>query len=139
MELIAKKYRVLKTLGHGAMGDVFLVLPPRGDPVALKLLKTMESKEDSNALSQFENEFKVLKKLAHHNIGRIYDYGYDEESAKVFFTLPWLKGTDIYQYTKNFTFEECEALFVQTLRAINYLHQKGIFHCDLKPGNIYIR
>ena len=138
MELIAKKYRVLKTLGHGAMGDVFLVLPPRGDPVALKLLKTMESKEDSNALSQFENEFKVLKKLAHPNIGRIYDYGYDEESAKVFFTLPWLKGTDIYQYTKNFTFEECEALFVQTLRAINYLHQKGIFHCDLKPGNIYI-
>lgn len=138
MDTIAKKYRILKSLGQGAMGEVFLVLPPRGDPVALKLLKTLDEKAGKNASEQFENEFKVLKRLSHPNIGRIYDYGYDETSNKVFFTMPWLKGTDIYAATKDLPFEQCEEYFVQTLRALNTLHQKNLFHCDLKPGNIYV-
>ena len=69
-EVIAKKFRILKTLGQGAMGEVFLVLPPRGDPVALKLLKTMEGGKNDAAIEQFENEFKVLKKLSHPNIAQ---------------------------------------------------------------------
>lgn len=138
MDTIAKKYRILKSLGQGAMGEVFLVLPPRGDPVALKLLKTLDEKAGKNAAEQFENEFKVLKRLSHPNIGRIYDYGYDEASHKVFFTMPWLKGTDLFAATKDLPFEQCEEYFVQTLRALNTLHQKNLFHCDLKPGNIYI-
>ena len=140
MDAIAKKYRILKSLGQGAMGEVFLVLPPppKTDPVALKLLKTLEGKSNTAAMEQFENEFKVLKRLSHPNIGQIYDYGYDDELKKVFFTLPWLKGTDIFNYTQDLNFDACEELFVQTLRALNYLHQKSIFHCDLKPGNIFI-
>lgn len=137
-ELIADKYRVLKTLGQGGMGEVYLVLPPRGDPVALKLLKTADSANQQAAVTQFENEFRVLKKLSHPNIGRIYDYGYDNEQKKVYFTSPWLKGVDIFSATNNFPFEKCEDLFVQLLRALNYLHQKGIIHCDLKPGNVYV-
>ena len=138
MDLIAKKYRVLKTLGKGAMGEVYLVLPPRGDPVALKLLRTVENTDPKSAVSQLENEFRVLKRLSHPNIGRIYDYGYDEELKKVYFTSPWLKGSDLFHATKDLPFEECEDLFVQLLRAINYLHQKGIIHCDLKPGNVFV-
>ncbi|MBI2338808.1 MAG: tetratricopeptide repeat protein [Deltaproteobacteria bacterium] len=138
MELIAKKYRVLKSLGQGAMGEVFLVLPPRGEPVALKLLKSFEPASGQAAISQFENEFKVLKKLSHPNIGKIGDYGFDPEQKKVFFTSPWLKGTDLYAATDGLPFEKCEDYFVQVLRAINYLHQKGIIHCDLKPGNIFV-
>ncbi len=137
MDLIHDKYRVLKTLGQGAMGEVYLVLPPRGDPVALKLLKTGEG-DATAAIQQFENEFKVLKKLSHPNIGRIHDYGYAEELGKVYFTSPWLKGTDLYVATKSLPFEKIEDLFVQMLRALNYLHQKGIIHCDLKPGNVFI-
>ncbi len=138
MELVAKKYRVLKSLGTGAMGEVFLVLPPRGDPVALKLLKSLEAAGSEAALSQFENEFKTLKKLSHPNIGKIFDYGYDEELKKVFFTSPWLRGSDLYVATQDLSFDKCEEYFVQMLRALNYLHQKGLIHCDLKPGNIFV-
>ncbi|MBX7149635.1 tetratricopeptide repeat protein [bacterium] len=136
MEQIAHKFRVLKNLGSGAMGEVYLVMPPKGDPVALKLLKTSENQKA--AIEQFENEFKVLKKLSHPNIGRIFDFGFDDESQKVFFTSPWLKGCDLFAATNNLSFEKCEDMFVQVLRAVNYLHQKGIIHCDLKPGNIYV-
>lgn len=138
MNVIAKKYHVLKTLGQGAMGEVYLVLPPKGDPVALKLLKALDPKSNKEAMEQFENEFRVLKRLSHPHIGRIYDYGYDEELQKVFFTLPWLKGTDIYKATENLDFKKCEEFFVQMFRALNHLHQKDLIHCDLKPGNVYI-
>src|SRR5687767_4217784 len=132
MDLIAKKYRVLKSLGQGAMGEVFLVLPPRGEPVALKLLKTTETGSQKSAIEQFENEFKVLKKLSHPNIGKIFDYGYDPELKKVYFTTPWLKGTDLFIATKDTPYPKVEEYFVQLLRALNYLHQKGLIHCDLK-------
>lgn len=138
MDLIAKKYRVLKTLGQGAMGEVFLVLPPRGEPVALKLLKTGEASGQKSAVEQFENEFKVLKKLSHPNIGKIFDYGYDPELKKVYFTSPWLKGCDLFAATKDLPYQKVEEYFVQMLRALNYLHQKGIIHCDLKPGNVFV-
>lgn len=138
MDLIAKKYRVLKTLGQGAMGEVYLVLPPHGDPVALKLLKTAEDQNQEAAIQQFENEFKVLKKLSHPNIGQIFDYGFDAEQKKVYFTSPWLKGTDLFTATKDLPYEKCEEYFVQLLRALNYLHQKKIIHCDLKPGNVFV-
>jgi serine/threonine protein kinase/tetratricopeptide (TPR) repeat protein len=138
METVAKKYKVLKELGQGAMGDVYLVMPPRGEPVALKLLKTLDEKSSQNAIEQFENEFKTLKRLSHPNVGQIYDYGYDENLKKVFFTSPWLKGGDIFESTRGLDFEKCENLFVQVLRALNYLHQKNVIHCDLKPGNIYV-
>src|SRR3989338_9012272 len=101
MDMIAKKYPVLKSLGTGAMGEVFLVLNPRGDAVALKLLKSAEPIQSAAAISQFENEFKVLKKLSHPNIGKIFDYGFDEEQKKVFFTSPWLKGCDLFTATKD--------------------------------------
>lgn len=121
------------------MGEVFLVLPPRGEPVALKLLKTLDDENAARkAIDQFENEFKVLKKLSHPNIAQIYDYGYDESLKKVFFTCPWLEGSDIFTATQNLEFEECEEVFVQALRALNYLHQKDLIHCDLKPGNIFV-
>lgn len=138
LDLIAKKYRVLKDLGQGAMGDVYLVLPPRGEPVALKLLKSLDAQTNSEAIKQFENEFQTLKRLRHPNIGQIFDYGYDDVLQKVFFTLPWLKGKDIYEYSNGLGFEACENLFVQVLRALNYLHQKKVIHCDLKPANIFV-
>ena len=50
MDTIAGKYRILKELGSGAMGDVYLVMPPRGEPVALKLLKSVENDSDNNDL-----------------------------------------------------------------------------------------
>lgn len=138
MEMIGKKYRVIKLLGQGAMGEVYLVSPPRGEPVALKLLKTGELKNQKAAVEQFENEFKVLKKLSHPNIGHIHDYGYDEELDRIYFTSPWLRGSDLFAATSASTNEQIEELLVQLLRALNYLHQKNIIHCDLKPGNIFV-
>lgn len=139
MDLIANKYRVLKKLGTGSMGEVYLVLPPRGDPVAIKLLKTSDdSRNMKMAIEQFENEFKVLKKLSHPNIGEIYDYGFDQESQRVYFTSKWLKGEDLFIATKGLDFSEMEDYFIQVLRALNYLHQKNIIHCDIKPGNVIV-
>jgi serine/threonine protein kinase/tetratricopeptide (TPR) repeat protein len=140
VEWIDGKYKILQKLGAGFGGSVYLV-EYRDKKIALKQLKMPEA---GAGLSQeeiqenFKQEFSTLKNLNHPHILRILDFGYDAEADFYYFTTEYIEGKDIFQATRQCSFEEIEDLFVQTLRALSYLHSHKVYHLDIKPANIMV-
>jgi len=136
---IDNRYSIVKELGAGFSGEVFLVEDATGQK-ALKFLKPIQmnvSREE--ALSNFKNEFTVLSALNHPGIAQILDFGYDTHLEKYFFTTEFIAGQDFFKATEGKSFEEIEDLAIQVLRALNYLHNRGIYHLDIKPQNILVQ
>lgn len=138
MKWIDGKYEIIRTLGGGGFSDVYLVKSPDGE-VALKLLKTeVTLRPSEKTLICFKNEFNILKNLSHPNIARILDFGLDEKLMQYYFTAEHVEGTDTYNSTKGKDIATIINLFVQALRALEYLHSYRIFHFDIKAGNLLV-
>lgn len=138
MKWVDKKYEIIRSLGGGAFSDVYLVKGPEGR-VALKLLKTeITMRPSEQNLICFKNEFSILKNLSHPNIARILDFGLDEELMQYYFTSELVPGTDVYTATTSADIRTIVDLFVQALRALEYLHSFRIFHFDIKAANLLV-
>jgi len=136
--LIGGKYEMIKKLGSGFSGEVLLAKYASG-LYALKFLKSSPtgfSKEE--AIANFKNEFTLLKELSHPHVARIEDFGYQSDQDQYFFTTEFIDGPNLFQALKDRPIEEAENLFVQGLRALEYLHSHAIYHFDLKPENILV-
>ncbi len=140
MKLIDGKYEILKKLGEGFGGAVYLV-QANGKQVALKQLHMRSSHELlslEEILDNFKQEFTTLIKLNHPHILRILDFGFDSKENFYYFTTEYIEGVNIFEATRNSPPEEIEDLFVQILRALSYLHSQRIYHLDIKPLNILV-
>jgi len=138
MKPIDQKYEVLRPLGAGMSGEVLLVRDRGGPEIALKLLKQWRPGiAEAEALESFKREFSVLKNLNHPNIARILDFGRDEE-GRYYFTSEYVEGADFFEATRGKSPEVIEDRVVQALRALEYLHSRGIYHLDIKPANLLV-
>jgi len=135
-KVIANRYEVKKLLGEGLAGKVYLVKDGlrEGTPLALKLLET----PDAHHLELMRHEFSILTKLRHPGIARVYDFGFDEESGFWFYTSEYIEGRNMVKAGKKSGFAGMARLFAQVLRALQYVHSRGIIHYDVKPGNIIV-
>jgi transcriptional regulator with GAF, ATPase, and Fis domain/serine/threonine protein kinase len=135
---IDQRYEVIKILGSGFSGEVFLVRD--GEELkALKFLKKVQmnvSREEG--LANFKNEFSILKELNHPNIARIMDFGFEPRQLKYYFTTEFIEGCELGNGCAGQPIDVIEKLIVQVLRALNYLHSRGIYHFDIKPQNILV-
>jgi serine/threonine protein kinase/tetratricopeptide (TPR) repeat protein len=134
------KYQVIKSLGEGFGGSVFLV--EKDDQwVALKQLRMRTDHQclsPEEILDNFKQEFSTLKNLNHPHILRILDFGFDPKENFYYFTTEYIEGKNIYEATRDLIPEEIEELFVQAFRALSYLHSHQVYHFDIKPTNILI-
>jgi eukaryotic-like serine/threonine-protein kinase len=132
-------YRLLRELGRGGMGSVWLAERDDGTfkrSVALKLPHVSWS----DALAQrFMRERDILASLEHPNIARLYEAGADEY-GRPFLAMQYVEGQPIDQYCreKNLTIRECLTLILQVARAVAHAHARLVVHRDLKPGNILV-
>ncbi|MBL8745521.1 MAG: protein kinase, partial [Phycisphaerae bacterium] len=134
------EYRILKQIGAGGMGLVYLA--QRGDStfsqtVALKVIKKgMDSEE---IVRRFELERQLLSGLNHPNIARLIDGGTTED-GRPFFALEYVDGQPIDKYcdANKLSTRDRLALFRKVCAAVHYAHQNLIVHRDLKPGNVLI-
>ncbi|MCE9624799.1 MAG: protein kinase [Deltaproteobacteria bacterium] len=138
MQTIDHDYQVLKTLGQGLAGEVFLVEKGK-QKLALKLLKqAIANLSPQEAAAHFKAEFSILKQLSHPHIAKILDFGTDGQSDRHYYTSEFVDGGDIYAGTRKADPEQLEELFIQALRALEYLHTHRIPHFDIKPENLLL-
>lgn len=133
-------FRVIRRLGAGGMGTVYLAARAEGEfdqQVAIKLIKRgMDSEE---ILDRFFGERRILAQLEHPNIARLIDGGVTE-SGQPYFAMEYVDGMPITEYCdqQNLSIDRRLALFVTVCGAVQYAHQNLVVHRDLKPGNILI-
>ena len=133
-------YRLVRELGRGGMGLVFLAVRDDGTfrkNVALKVL--LQERVNQEFLQRFRQERQVLAALDHPNIARILDGG-DTSEGMPFYVMEFVEGSPIEQYCEkpSVSLQDRIHLFQQVCSAVHYLHQHLIVHRDLKPSNIMV-
>jgi len=133
------RYRILRPLGEGGMGTVYLAeqLEPIRRRVALKVVKF--GMDTAQVLARFNNERQALAMMDHPNIAQIHDAGATKK-GRPYFVMEYIEGAPITQYCdqKRMTTRERLGLFLAVCRAVQHAHQKGVIHRDVKPSNVLV-
>ncbi len=131
-------YEILDELGRGGMGVVYRARDTKlGREVAIKVLPA-ELAEDSERLSRFEREAKLLAQLNHPGIATL--HGFEKVDGTPFLVMELVEGETLAERIARgpIPWDEARALFTQIAEAIEAAHGKGVLHRDLKPANIKI-
>jgi serine/threonine protein kinase len=133
------RYKLLKVLGEGGMGIVYLAeqTEPVKREVALKVIKPgMDSKR---VIARFEAEQQTLALMDHRYVAHVYDAGL-APSGRPYFVMEYIDGQSITEFCDQhrLTVEERLHLFLHVCEAVQYAHQKAIVHRDLKPSNVLV-
>jgi serine/threonine protein kinase len=134
-------YRLLRKLGEGGMGSVWLADRVEGgftQQVALKLIRL--GMDSAAVLAQFQRERELLAQLNHSDIARLLDGGLDAQ-GRPWFAMEYVEGIDLHEWIER-THADTHArldLFQRLCRAVAYAHQRLIVHRDLKPSNVLVR
>jgi predicted Ser/Thr protein kinase/DNA-directed RNA polymerase subunit RPC12/RpoP len=133
------RYRILKTLGEGAMGSVYLALDTQlNRRVALKIPK-VDSEEDSKFIARFLREARAAATLSHPNICPVYDVG--EIDNTHFITMAYVQGNPLSDFINPDKLQRDRNVAYVARRialALHEAHINGLVHRDVKPANIMI-
>jgi hypothetical protein len=133
------RYRIDAPLAAGGMGAVYRGTHLKlGSPVAIKLL--LDQYASSRSLrKRFEREAKALAGLRHPNIVAVSDYGLSGDVP--YLVMELLEGETLGRRLKRgpFPHAQVQELIGQLLRALSFVHEQGLVHRDLKPGNVFFQ
>ena len=142
---IIEGYELVKAIGEGGIGSVWLVRKPGADRLfVLKIpkaeaLTTATDVEREGILTSFVEEARVLAGLYHPNVANIIDRGVAE--GMPFLVLEYLIGADLKQYSqaKHMSLFELRQIVSESCAGLAALHSAGLVHRDIKPANIWLR
>ena len=133
-------YRLLRVLGEGGMGQVWLAeqKAPIQRTVALKLIKA--GMDTRAVVARFESERQALALMDHPNIAHVYEAGSTPE-GRPYFVMEYVQGLPITEYCDKhrLSMKDRLQLFMQVCEGVQHAHQKAIIHRDLKPSNWWCR
>lgn len=151
-------YTIYKKISSGGFGIVYLAYNLHGLPVAIKEFfpvnvgnrseknritfpDTKAEKKFLNGLSLFKEEAAIIMRIDHKNIIKVTDFF--EENNTAYIVMPFEYGTTLSKYMskhkETLTEDEIIHFALETTSAIKTVHEHGMVHLDLKPGNIWIR
>jgi serine/threonine protein kinase len=137
--IFARRYRIQRFLGSGAMGYVCCAIDESIDEVvALKVL-SLPIHADPDAYDRFKTELKLARRIRHRNVVQSFDLGFAE--GYPFISMEYIDADNLLKHlTRRTTFDEQSALAImrQVLRGLRAAHDLGIVHRDIKPENILL-
>ncbi|MDB5098534.1 MAG: Serine/threonine protein kinase [Cyanobacteria bacterium RYN_339] len=136
-DILANRYLIERSLGEGAMGQVWLVKDTTtGQTVALKVISKHIAHADRSVL-EFIQEFRLMTQLRHQNCCEVADYG-TLPDGQPYLTMEVVPGQGLDELLP-INGERFEAVLSQILHALGYIHSRGFVHCDLKAANVRVR
>src|SRR5205085_6201392 len=146
------RYRILRTLGSGSMGEVYLVEDRRiNRQVAIKVIRIEaapypDSENTTDLVRLFEREAKAIARLNHPNILPLYDFG-DEvinNTPIAYMVMPYCPAGSLASWLQQrgstpLSPQEAMHFLGQAADALQHAHDNGIIHQDVKPQNFLLR
>ncbi len=138
------KYQIESVLGRGAMGVVYLAHDDAiGRPIAIKVLDLSLAPTErirQDFIQRFTREARAAGRLNHPNIVTIYDAGLDETGRQSYLAMEFLTGMRLDEKLAAgmLTVEESVNILYDIANALDYAHQQGVIHRDIKPTNIFV-
>lgn len=134
------RYRLLKVIGSGGMGAVYLAQDDRLGNARVAMKENLDP--SAEAQDQFINESKILAHLSHPNLPRVRDF-FVERSGRQYMVMDYIEGEDLQDLVERqgpLPHYRALAWMNEIFDAVEYLHgqKQPIIHRDIKPGNIKI-
>jgi len=139
------RYKIIEKIGKGGQATVAKA-EDRTQPgrfVALKIIyfhnRQIEDIYDDNSYQRFHWEFLLTKRLKHPQISTADDYGIDMDNNVIFMARPYLEGhtlTELLNKEGKFSPAEAARIILSIARVLDYIHERDVVHCDLKPSNV---
>jgi non-specific serine/threonine protein kinase/serine/threonine-protein kinase len=133
-------YRIIREIGSGGMGSVFLAERDDGEfsmQVALKIVR--QSIADSEVIARFKQERQILASLHHPNIAVLHDGGLSDK-GEPYLAMEYIEGETLTDYCREraLSITERLQLFLKICSAVTYAHRNLVIHRDIKPTNILV-
>ena len=137
--VFARRYRIQRLLGAGAMGHVASAIDDSIDEVvALKIL-SVPVHEDPEAFERFKMELKLARRIRHRNVVQSFDLGFAD--GYPYISMEYIDADNLsrhLQRKEKFNEDSALSIFRQVLRGLRAAHALGIIHRDIKPENILL-
>ena len=129
-------YQIKRQLGRGGMAFVYLAIQESfGREVALKILAP-DHAQDKEFSERFLREARIISQLVHPNIVTVYDVGVHE--GYHYLSMEYIRGRDLQQACRSLSKHQIINTIRDVAKALEYAHQKGYVHRDVKPENIML-
>jgi ankyrin repeat protein/serine/threonine protein kinase len=138
LKALFPELEVVSLLGQGGMGAVYKVRQPALDRFAALKLLPVEADLRPGFRERFQREARTLASLNHPHIVTVYDFG--ERQGHFFFLMEFVEGGDLRDliHSRRLGSREALAIVSQICEALQYAHENGVVHRDIKPGNILL-
>jgi len=131
------RYRLVKLLGAGGMGEVWLALDEQlgGRRVAIKIMRSHMLSDQEGQL-RFQREMQLASQMSHPNIMLVLTSGTDHGAP--FMVMEHLEGHDLRKVPPGLGASDVARIGRETCAALSYAHDHGVVHRDITPGNLFL-
>jgi serine/threonine-protein kinase len=140
-KVLLSRYRVVRLLGEGGMGKVYLAEQKMGTATRKVAIKTLHSElgGDSQLVARFHRECETVVELGHPNTVQFYDFG-EMGDGTLFIVMEYIEGESLADVLHRGPLEPARAdrILIQIAGSLHEAHQRGVVHRDLKPDNILL-